>query len=329
LLHDTVPESATSRRHAVSSVRKVATACTAYPPHSTPSSSTIIAEYPSPPPEPPNASRSASLPDKAFPAASVSAPNAAATTIAATLQLTTAPRCTRTAKPIRLGKNPDAAGTGPPRRNDALPRSRLYRSTAATTTRSTATPSETSSGHHRVSPTARASPAQPSGDSQVSGLSSTAPAPRSRYDTTSTPRPIVYTPRTRSTSWEHTAAIPAKTSPNTPSDAAYTVASAPSTPAATRPPASAAHVSTNDTVVTSTADTNGVPRPIRPANIMSRRPVSSSRRVIPAIKLIPIIGTANDAMKPNSFAITPPRVAMPYTWPLMASRALPLPTAAA
>src|SRR5699024_8166947 len=140
---------------------------------------------------------------------------------------------------------------------------------------------------------------------------------------------IVYTPRARSTSWAHTAATPAKTSPNTPSDAAYTVASALSTPAATRPPASAAEVSTNATVVTSTADTTGAPRPIRPANIMSRRPVSSSRRVIPEIRLIPISGNANEAMKPNSFAITPPRVAMPYTWPLMASKALPLPVAAA
>ena len=82
-------------------------------------------------------------------------------------------------------------------------------------------------------------------------------------------------------------------------------------------------------VATVRAASAGWCRAIRPPRIVSSRPDSSSRRVEPAISPMPSSGSRNEARNPNSSWITPPRLSIPSTWPLIAASALPEVTASA
>ena len=67
----------------------------------------------------------------------------------------------------------------------------------------------------------------------------------------------------------------------------------------------------------------GASRPTLPANSSSDRPVSSSFRVVRAVRPIAIIGIAKEMIEANSFIMSPPKVSSPATRPLSITIASP------
>ena len=96
------------------------------------------------------------------------------------------------------------------------------------------------------------------------------------------------------------------------------------TPNAVSPIANAMAVTTMAAEASVSAASTGTWRATRPARTVSSRPASSSLRVIRATRLIPSRGRRKAAMKPNSSAMMPPRLSMPSTLPLIATRASPV-----
>ena len=101
------------------------------------------------------------------------------------------------------------------------------------------------------------------------------------------------------------------------------------TPEAASPRANATAVTKIAAEASMSPASAGTWRATRPARTVSSRPASSSARVVCATRLMPSSGRRKAARKPNSSAMTPPRLSMPSTRPLIATSALPEVTAAA
>src|SRR5699024_12433898 len=104
--------------------------------------------------------------------------------------------------------------------------------------------------------------------------------PRPTDDATSKPTLFAYTHHARTTTCATTAEMPAKTRPNAASETGYMMAPGDDTCTAPSAALIAAHATIKAVKAILNAATTGAFRPIRPDSNPSRRPDSSSRRVI-------------------------------------------------